>query len=283
MISINTLLGTPTPLMKDLNAKCPNIKRLFKPDPGWILFDADLEQADAQVVAWESDDDILKEIFRDPNLDLHTENAKMIFGTCPSKGHPNRKKAKAGAHAVNYGVQERTLAKTLGITVMEASKFIKMWFEIHPGIKKWHERTYKQMTGRGYIENAFGNRKYFFGNTAHPLALCEALAWVPQSTIGLVINRAWDIMAQRPDSEIQLLLQVHDSIVGQVKKDLLPAYLSIIKDAMLREIPYNDPLVIGSSIEVSNVSWGDVKGISWDGYWLDKDDKVTEIKCDYLV
>ncbi len=283
MIDLNQPLSLGgVPLMKDLDPTCPNIKRLFKPDPGFILWDADLEQADAQIVAWESDDDILKQIFRDPNLDLHTENAKMIFGSCPAKSHPNRKKAKAGVHAVNYHVAAPTLAKALGITVHEADQFIKKWFQIHPKIKEWHERTSDQMLGRGYIENPFGNRKYFFGDTLKPTALSEALAWVPQSTVGLIINRAWATLAKNPDNEIQILLQVHDSLVGQVRREYLPNYLSKIHDAMVFEVPYNDPMKIGSSLEVSNKSWGDIKGISWDGYWLDKDDKKTDRFCEYL-
>jgi hypothetical protein len=52
---------------------------------------------------------------------------------------------------------------------------------------------------------------------------------------------------------------------------------------MLRPVPYNDPLIIGSSLEVSNRSWGDIKGVSWDGYWLDKDDVKTDQRCEYLM
>jgi DNA polymerase-1 len=283
MLDLNTVIETGiVPKSSDLDPTLPNIKRLFRPDSGFILFDADLEQADAQIVAWESDDDILKEIFRDPDLDLHTENAKMIFGSCPYKSHPNRKKAKAGCHAVNYGVGAKTLAKTLGITVKEAEDFIKRWFEIHPGIKAWHNRTEHSMRSRGYIENVFGNRKYFFGDVTKPTALSEALAWVPQSTVGLVINRAWEILDKYPENELNVLLQVHDSLVGQVHHSRFASYLPKIRDAMLRPIPYNDPLTIGSSIEISPKSWGDIRGISWDGYWLDKDDNVTDEKCPFV-
>ena len=35
----------------------PNLRKMFIPDPGKFIFDCDLEQADAQVVAWEADDD----------------------------------------------------------------------------------------------------------------------------------------------------------------------------------------------------------------------------------
>lgn len=283
MISLDTPLTTQADISYDVlhtRPTLPNIKELFIPDRGMILFDSDLEQADAQTVAWESHDDILKEIFHDPDLDLHTENAKMIFGSCPSKSHPNRKKAKAGCHAVNFGVHAPTLAKTLGITRMEAESFIRRWFDIHPGILEWHERTQANMVGRGWIENAFGNRQYFLGDTSHPLALSEALAWVPQSTTGLIINRAWRTLDSHPD--IEVLMQVHDSLVFQVPEEKAFSLLPFIHDAMHVPVPYDDPMTIGSSIDTSDESWGNIKGISWDGYFLDSEGVATNEPCPWL-
>lgn len=281
MIALDAPLEAPAYDVLHTKPKMPNIKELFIPDPGFLIVDTDLEQADAQTVAWEADDEILKEIFRDPDLDLHTENAKMIFGSCPSKGHPNRKRAKAGCHAVNFGVQARTLAKTLGITVNEADSFIRRWFDIHPGIREWHDRTYSYMTQRGYIENGFGNRQYFLGDTSHPLALSEALAWVPQSTTGLIINRAWRTMYSL-DPDLEMLMQVHDSLVFQVRKESFERLLPAIHQAMLVPVPYPDPMTIGTSIDISPHSWGNIKGISWDGFYLDEDGIPTKERCPYV-
>ena len=47
------------------NIILPNIRKFIVPDPGYLIVDADLSGADAQVVAWEADDADLKEAFRD--------------------------------------------------------------------------------------------------------------------------------------------------------------------------------------------------------------------------
>ena len=47
----------------------PNVRQMFVPDVGFTMFDADLMQADAAVVAWEADDRPLKEGFRAQLLD----------------------------------------------------------------------------------------------------------------------------------------------------------------------------------------------------------------------
>lgn len=59
--------------------KLPNIRKIFIPDPGYVVFDCDLAGADAQVVAWEADDEDLKRAFR-AKLDVHAHNATAMWG-----------------------------------------------------------------------------------------------------------------------------------------------------------------------------------------------------------
>ncbi|QGH73571.1 MAG: DNA polymerase [Siphoviridae sp. ct7UA22] len=251
--------------------KTPNIKSLFLADENMIVADTDLAQADARVVAWEADDTELMQMFLDPTIDLHTENARAIFGYCPDKSHPNRKKAKAGVHAVNYHVGARTLAKALGITVHEADEFIRRWFQVHPKIADWHARIYDEMVNRRYIQNAFGFRKCFFGKTDGPTALSEALAWIPQSTVGNIINIAWMRMDLLRPEQAYVSMQVHDSLVSQHNKDYAYDTLAYLHQAMLVEVPYEKPLVIPTSLEVSNENIGELTAVDWDGCILDPD------------
>lgn len=249
--------------------KLPNVKTLFLPDEGFIIGDADLAQADARVVAWDADDEILKEIFNDPKLDLHTENAKAIFGSCPTKDHPNRKKAKAGVHAVNYNVYPPTLAATLGITVLEAETFINKWFAAHPKIKEWHQRIYHEMMVNKRIENAFGYGKTFFDARDKPTALSEALAWIPQSTVGNIINFVWEKIEQLDQSKINVMMQVHDSLVFQIRHDCLPEIAEQVRQAFASVVvPYKDPLVISSTLGLG-YNCGEVDDVTWDGWVID--------------
>lgn len=272
-IDLNALLKAPRNQVppRPGSYKTPNIKSLFLADPGFIVADTDLAQADARVVCWEADDEELMQMFLDPTVDLHTENAKTIFGSCPDKKHPNRKKAKAGVHAVNYNVGARTLAKALGITVHEADFFINRWFEAHPKIKKWHERIFDEMVNRRYIQNAFGFRKNFFGKTDSPTALSEALAWIPQSTVGNIINIAWMRMDRLREQEAYVSMQVHDSLVSQHNKDYAYDTLKYLHQAMLVEVPYEKPLIIPTSLEVSADNVGELIAVDWDGCILDGD------------
>lgn len=249
----------------------PNIKRIFLPDPGYFICDSDLAQADAQVVAWDANDKPLMDFFKaakeDPELDLHGSNAADIFGGPPTKDNPHRQVCKAGVHAVNYYVKPRTLATTLGVTVREAENFIDTWFTAHPAIYDWQERIRIQLQTERIITNQFGNRKVFFGRVDR--ALPQALAWIPQSTVALVINRAWRAIHELGDPDIETLLQVHDSLVYQVKKLTFRRKLPLLEEAFKVEVPYPDPLIIPAGLSYSDKSWGDCVDADWQGNFLE--------------
>lgn len=240
----------------------PNIKKNFIPDHDHIIIDCDLAQADAQVVAWEANDEPLKEFFKaandDPTLDLHDENCRTIFGAVTPR---DRKLAKIGVHATNYGAAARTLAVSLGITVREAENFQRRWFNAHPGIAQWHKTVELNLAEKRCVYNRFGNMRYYFDRPSGILP--EALAWIPQSTVALVIDRGLVAIHERLPEAIPLM-QVHDSIVVQVHKSNYPKILPQLKECLEIVVPYDDPLVIPVGCEASSQSWGDVRKVDWE-------------------
>ena len=226
------------------NLEIPNIRSMFIPDPGYTFFDMDLDRADLQVVAWEADEPELKAMLRE-GADIHSENAKALG--------INREIAKTWVHGTNYGGSPATMAKQCGISIHQATQMQLRWFQVRPGIRRWHERTKNYLATRKYVENRFGYRWYIFGRVDS--ALPEALAWLPQSTVAILINRIWHaIYSQAPD--IQVLMQVHDSLAGQFPTSQAATSLAQLKYLSRIEVPYDDPLVIPTGFKTSEVSWG---------------------------
>jgi len=246
----------------------PEVKPFLQPDPGYTLMDWDLDRADAQVVAWEADDEELKEAFRQ-GLNIHVENARSLFPavkgwsdeaiaatqTAPTQHQRYYYLAKTGVHATNYLVQDRTLARTLGITVREAGAFRARWFGIHPGVRKWHHRVQTQLKIHSAVYNAFGFRRFYFDRIDLPVVQA-ALAWIPQSTVAIVIAKGMTrLYSALP--EVDILLQVHDSLVLQARTPDIPRLLPLIKYHLLVPVPYLDPLTIPVGVKMSEKSWGD--------------------------
>lgn len=245
-----------------LSFEIPNVRKLLIPDPGYIMYSHDLERADLYVVVWEAGDDELKQMLKE-GVNIHVENAKTIFGGNPQPSKLASSpyhKAKQGVHATNYGCKARTLAAELGITVHEAEAFIQRWLSAHPGIGAWHDRVEQSLQRSRSVSNKLGFRIRFFDRVDNLLP--EALAWIPQSTVALVINTGWhNIEANLP--WVQTLLQEHDELVTQVPKTM-HSKRKEIREQMLITIPYDEPLTIPIGIASSEKSWGECEEIDWE-------------------
>jgi DNA polymerase I len=231
----------------------PNIRKIFIPDSGYTFFDGDLERADLLVVIEEAGDADLRAMVRE-GADIHTENAKLLFETS-TPTPPQREQAKRWVHGTNYGGGPRTMAVSCGITVHMAEKLQQRWFAAHPGILEWHTRTASQLRSKRMVQNAFGYRRYYFDRPEGLLG--EALAWIPQSTVACYINRIWlRVYELLPD--VQVLLQVHDSLAGQMPSNRVEELSASLLDiAGSVSVPYPDPLVIPFKLKTSPISWGD--------------------------
>jgi DNA polymerase-1 len=244
----------------------PNIRKMFVPDAGYTIFDVDLAGADAQVVAYEAEDQDLINAFAQ-GLDVHSKNAEDLWGTTftrlPGDAHngpkaKRRKECKVAVHATNYGGASRNLAKILGWTVRETEDFQRRWFSLHPGIKtNFHGRIESSIRTTRMVTNRFGYRRVYFDRIES--VYTEALAWVPQSTVAEVSFRG-GLQLERQCPWVEMLLQVHDSLVFQVTHEN-ENRLAELLTGLSYPIPYAKPLTIQWVLSRSRVSWGDCEAI----------------------
>lgn len=233
----------------------PNIRSLFIPDPGYTFFDIDLSSADLRVVVWEADEPEFKAMLR-AGADPYTEIAKEFYHdpSITKKDH-RRQKFKSFAHGTNYLGTPKGLADRLGLPVHEAEETQKWYFGRFPRIKKWQDDLKEQVIKRRMVENIFGYRCYFFDRIEGTI-FNQAAAWIPQSTVACIINRA-GVNLYNNQKWCELLLQVHDSLGGQFPTHLGDwAVEQILKESAI-VLPYDDPVIIPVGIKTSTVSWGE--------------------------
>jgi DNA polymerase-1 len=232
----------------------PNLRNLIVPSKDHMIVDMDLDRADAQFVAWEARDVSLKDILK-RGEDLHLQNARDIWGPQCTVDGPERQLAKRFCHAVNYGAYPKKLAAALGISIKTAEWIYHRWFNLHPGIREWHNRIKHQLNTERLVRNPFGFERYYFERPDQ--VVNQALAWGPQSATGIIINTAWDNI-DNTLPEVEVLMQVHDSLTMQVPSQLYRELLPHIQEQSLVVVPYEDPLIVPVGFSVSSKSWGEV-------------------------
>lgn len=278
--------------------RLPNLRSCFLPDPGYALVEGDLARADAQVIAWEADATELKRRLS-ADEDIHSDNADMLYGhiwrnkklvrtreidprSMHTSGKTFRDGAKSWVHCTNFAGGSRTVSQQHSILETHCKDCQQWWTnERHPEIGRLHRRVDFDLKSRKnpVIFNRFGFRRLYVGGDRQSNLLGQALAWIAQSTVAIVINTA--LRQIDPDAlndllalddfpswgrrglalpELDYLLQIHDSILGQVLlTDLTDLFIRRFDDALAVTVPYDDPLIIAREIKWSTRSWGDMQ------------------------
>lgn len=251
--------------------KLPPVRKLILPDPGYIIFDIDMSGADAQVVAWEAEDEDLKRAFRS-GAKIHVHNFEAFYQrkfqpedkykVAPGRLYAPYDEMKRAVHATNYLASPRTVAVTLQWKISEAEAFQTRWLDrLHPGIRQWHKRVETDIQLRRMVQNRFGYRITYFQRPSEVLS--QALAWIPQSTVGILAAKA-AVAIHRRIPWAQVLMQVHDSVVFQIPYHRYTlASMNAIHDLLQIPVPYPDPLIIPWGIAASPLSWGHCQKIDW--------------------
>lgn len=256
--SSTTDFGTGT----NLQNVTESLRSVFVADPGMMFCNLDLEQGDSRNVGalcWNLLVDEFGESFAGKYLDacesddLHTLVTKMVYGdklpwgTAPDrevaetiayKHYDYRFLSKKSGHGSNYLMQPPTMAQHARCTVPMAKEFQEKYFGAFPCIPEWHKKVFWQLENLGYlISPHFNRRRYFFGRPKDGKTQREAVAHVPQSMTGDEINTG--ILRLWRANKVQLLVQVHDSILFQfpehLRNEIVPWALETLRTRFLLE------------------------------------------------
>lgn len=155
----------------------------------------------------------------------------------------------------NYGLGLEKMAVTLAMPMADAKRLQSWYFLRCPEIPRWHKRLQDSIAKRGYIDNIFGRRRYFI-DKSDVTRYNKAYGFIGQSTVADAMNIAWPRVEKIPD--VQVLMQVHDSIVTQYPIEVAEDRRSRIISAMEVVVPYKHPLIIPVDYKTSTVSYGHV-------------------------
>lgn len=224
----------------------PELRRMFESDRGKKLCYLDLEQAESRVVGL-----LVWMVTGDPSYlnacesgDLHTTSAKLIWDNLAWTGdikadkkiaeqifyrqYTYRDMSKRGGHGTNYYGKPPTMARHLKVETAFMESFQHRYFGAFPGIPKWHLWVKQQLDLHQVLVTPLGRTRTFFGRHDDDTTLREAIAFVPQSVVGDLLNYIlYDFFLNlRP---MELLAQVHDAIVFQYPE---PAEVDIVPRAL---------------------------------------------------
>lgn len=242
----------------------PNIRNLFIPDTDHTFFDIDLSKADLRIVVAESECKEMSSMLaegRDPYIESAREyyHDPTISKYTPDGGlnikYDNFKRFSHGTH---YLGTPHGLSQRIGLTVQEASKTQQWYFGKYPEIKRWQNSFVETVKRTHSVSNKFGFVRHYFGRIDDS-TYREAIAWLPQSTVAILVNKIWLRIWEETRGDpglAEVLLQVHDSLCGQFPTTRESEALDLLRRSGDVSIPYPTPITIPIGIKTSTSSWG---------------------------
>jgi DNA polymerase-1 len=228
------------------------IRQAFVAPPGHSLVAADYSQIELRIMAHLSGDASLLRAFAE-DLDVHQATAAEVFGVAPDAvSADQRRSAKAINFGLMYGMSAFGLARQLGIPRGDAQKYMDLYFERYPGVRRYMEETRRQAREAGYVETVFGRRLYLPEIQSRNAALRQyaersAINAPMQGTAADIIKRAMiEVDSWLLSSRVaaRLIMQVHDELVLEVADDAVEALVGQIRTHMVRAADLSVPLKV---------------------------------------
>jgi DNA polymerase I len=216
------------------------IRQAFVAAPGHSLVAADYSQIELRIMAHLSGDASLLQAFAE-DRDVHQATAAEVFGTpLDQVSADQRRSAKAINFGLMYGMSAFGLARQLGIGRGDAQKYMDLYFERYPGVKRYMEETRRQARETGFVETVFGRRLYLpeIQSRNHALrqyAERSAINAPMQGTAADIIKRAMievDTWLQSSRLPARLIMQVHDELILEVADQAIEVIMGQLKTHM---------------------------------------------------
>ena len=228
------------------------MRKFFTAGEGKILLDADYSQIELRVLASMSGDPRMISAFNE-NRDIHTETACSIFRV-PEEEVDGllRRRAKAVNFGIVYGIGAYSLSQNTGVSMQEASQYIKDYFSTYSGVHEFLENAVSDAESKGYVTTLFGRRRNIpelRNSNKQVQALGKRLAMnTPiQGTAADIIKLAMIRVSDRLADEkldAKLILQVHDELIIESALECADEAEKVLKEEMENVIKMKVPLLV---------------------------------------
>ena len=251
-------LSSTEPNLQNIPIKTPEgrkIREAFIAEKGNVLISADYSQIELRIMAHLSGDKNLTHAFKN-NIDVHSATASEIFNVPLENVTPDhRRSAKAINFGLIYGMSAFGLTRQLGIPRNEAQAYLDTYFERYTGVKDYMESTKELAKKNLFVETILG-RKLHVATINDPNGLRRkaaeraAINAPLQGSAADIIKKAmidvdqW-IGVNNPD--IKMIMQVHDELIFEVKKEFAVDALNEIVKLMECSVKLKIPLIVDAN------------------------------------
>ena len=231
------------------------IREAFVAEKGNVLISADYSQIELRIMAHLSGDKNLTHAFNN-NIDVHSATASEIFDVpLEEVTTDHRRSAKAINFGLIYGMSAFGLTRQLGIPRHEAQAYLDTYFERYTGVREYMDSTKELAKKNLYVETILGRKLHVTeinaSNGLRRQAAERAAINAPlQGSAADIIKKAMidvDEWIGEDNLNIKMIMQVHDELIFEVKKDFALEALVQVTKLMESAVQLDIPLVVDAN------------------------------------
>ncbi|MCK5819077.1 MAG: DNA polymerase I [Psychromonas sp.] len=254
-ITVTGRLSSSDPNLQNIpirSAQGRRIRQAFIAQSGFKIVSADYSQIELRIMAHLSQDKGLLEAFS-TGMDIHKSTASEVFSVkLDDVTIEQRRSAKAINFGLIYGMSAFGLAKQLNIGRKEAQNYMDKYFNRYPGVLTYMEQTRNNAKENGFVETLFGRQLILPNINARNGILKKqaeraAINAPMQGTAADIIKKAMIDMAkwvkEKELGSVQILMQVHDELVFNIRQERVESYSKEIKRIMANAAILDVPLI----------------------------------------
>lgn len=227
-----------------------------------VLIDSDYSQIELRLLAHFSGDEFFINAFNN-NLDIHTQTACQVFGVSKENVTPEmRRIAKVVNFGIIYGISDFGLANDLKTTPSQARAFIQNFYDSHPMVKEYMEKSIKQARESGRVSTILGRTRrmidinssnYLIRSRAERAAQNMPLQGSAADIIKLAMIKVFNKLKDG-GFKAKLIMQVHDELIIDCPKEEQEEISKIVRESMNTAYELKVPLVCDIS---ASYRWSD--------------------------
>ncbi|MEK7531285.1 MAG: DNA polymerase [Patescibacteria group bacterium] len=247
------------------------IRGAFVAPRGSALLSLDYSQIELRLAAILSGDEKLTDIFV-RGLDVHTAVAAQVFNVPPEKvSKEERRRAKVINFGILYGMGVNALKDNLGTDRAEAQDFYNKYFETFSTLAQYLEKTRQTATRLGYTTTFYGRKRYFpelksplpfIRASGERMAINAPIQGTQADIIKIAMVRAHALIEKEYASHASLIMQIHDELMFEIKKELVaelaPKIKKIMESVLTRAETNGIPITVSTN---AGQSWDDLKAL----------------------
>lgn len=254
-------------------------RNIFVASEGYFLAELDYSQLELRVAAMLSGDPLMREIYEE-GIDYHRRTAELVakqaWGVEPEQVEDrHRSIAKNFNFGMLYGQSDKALAAKIGCSVAQAADVRAAILGKFTRLNKWCAEQLRYVRTHGHSWTWWGGKRY----RRRPMfriadADSESRSRAENGSVNTPIQGTasdfcinslaacveW-ILSEGLGDIVKLILPVHDSLLFDVREDMVPEVLHTVREIMTGWPSQGVPLVVDAKV---GRSWGEMKDVNWE-------------------